>query len=91
MLFKENFFLFREKYHISGKCFGISLNNIKFLDALFFRKVPLKAWPPQLLEASYAPGLTLYYDNSLNHSLFINIILTSLLVIKCLQLPTLRT
>jgi hypothetical protein len=26
----------------------------KFLDAFFIRKVPLKAWPPQLLEASYA-------------------------------------
>jgi hypothetical protein len=26
-----------------------------FLSALFFRKVPLRAWPPQLFEASYAP------------------------------------
>ena len=28
----------------------------KFLSALFFRKVPLRAWPPQLFEASYAPA-----------------------------------
>ena len=30
----------------------------KILDALFFRKVPLKAWLPQLLDASYAPAFT---------------------------------
>jgi hypothetical protein len=32
-----------------------NISGKKILDALFFRKVPLKAWPPQLLEASYAP------------------------------------
>jgi hypothetical protein len=61
MLFPENFFHFREKYHISGNFFGISVKFFSylrknvvypenvfciFLDALFIRKVPLKAWPP---------------------------------------------
>ena len=47
---------------MSGKFFGddfppvAKISGKKFLDALFIRKVPLKACPPQLLEASYAPG-----------------------------------
>jgi hypothetical protein len=32
-----------------------NISGKKILDALFFRKVPLKAWPPQFLEASYTP------------------------------------
>jgi hypothetical protein len=38
---------------------GVALGSSKkiFLGALFFRKVPLRAWPPQLFEASYAPAL----------------------------------
>jgi hypothetical protein len=73
MLFAENFFSFREKYHISGNFFGISGNilgknvtypeNVFGMSGNFFlrlppppRKVPLKAWPPQLLEGSYAPA-----------------------------------
>ena len=90
MLFPENFFHFREKYHISEKFFGISGNifsylgknviysenyfgmsgkffemtssppvaNIswkKFLDALFFRKVPLKAWPSPTFRSFLRP------------------------------------
>jgi hypothetical protein len=45
----------------------------KFLSALFFLKVPLRAWPPQLFEASYAPGHNL--NNVMDWSPFCNQIL----------------
>jgi hypothetical protein len=68
MLFSGKFISFPEKYDISGKFFGISRNFFSYLGknviypeknfrCFFIRKVPLKAWPPQLLEASYAPDL----------------------------------
>jgi hypothetical protein len=56
---------------MSGKMFGMSgkffwddfppppvanISGKKVLGALFNRKVPLEAWPHQLLDASYAPG-----------------------------------
>jgi hypothetical protein len=37
----------------------------KILCALFIRKVPLEAWPSQLLDASYAPAVTVIsYQNA---------------------------
>jgi hypothetical protein len=71
-LFREKYDLSGKFFGISGKFFGVDppppppppppVDNFsvkQFLDALFFRKVPLKACPPQLLEASYAPVLLL--------------------------------
>jgi hypothetical protein len=42
----------------------------KFLDAFFIRKVPLKAWPRQLLEASYAPGFYTGLSRAYLHVVF---------------------
>jgi hypothetical protein len=70
MYFRKFFFVFRKNYGMSGKFFwppkwytdrnifgwGGGSPTKKCLSALFFRKVPLRAWPPQLFEASYDPA-----------------------------------
>ena len=65
---------------MSGKIFGMPgtffempsppptvahISRKKILGALFIRKEPLEAWPSQLLDASYAPAVTVVsYQNA---------------------------
>ena len=70
MLFPENFFisgkniiypenflvLYPEKFFETSTLPSPTFPGKNFYMPFFIRKVPLKAWPPQLLEASYAPA-----------------------------------
>jgi hypothetical protein len=55
-IYPKNFFGMSGKYVGDDLPPVVNISGKNFLDALFFRKVPLKAWSPQLLEASYAPA-----------------------------------
>jgi hypothetical protein len=58
MLFSGKFYSFPEKYDIPEKIFGISGNFFPYLgkNVVYPESAPQTMPPPQLLEASYAPG-----------------------------------
>jgi hypothetical protein len=54
-IYPENFLVCPEKFFEMTSPPSPTFPGKKFYMPFFIRKVPLKAWPPELLEASYAP------------------------------------